>query len=142
MMHQLLEFAGNHLYLLAAFIVTLAFLVHNLMSDMGGKGTVEPQRATELINREEAVVVDVRPIADFNQGHIIRAINIPMNSFQNQLGQLEKHKTKPIIVACRSGAQSSVACKQLQRSGFERTYNLKGGMLAWQSKNLPISRKK
>ena len=141
MMHQLLEFAGNHLILVAAFIAILALLIHNLASDMGGKGMVGPQQATELINREDGVVVDVRSMADFNKGHIIRAINIPMSGLQNQLGQLEKYKRKPIIVTCRSGAQSSLACKQLQRNGFERVYNLKGGILAWQSKNLPMSRK-
>lgn len=142
MMQQLLEFAANHLFLVGAFIATLALLIHNLASELGGKGMVGPQQATELINREEGVVVDVRPMADFNKGHIIHAINIPMSSFQKQLGQLEKHKKKPIIVACRSGAQSSLACKLLQRDGFERVYNLKGGILAWQSKNLPTSRKK
>ena len=142
MMHQLLEFAGNHLILVGALIAILSLLIYNLAIDMGGKGMVGPQQATELINREDGVVVDVRPMADFNKGHIIRAINIPMSGFQNQLGQVEKYKKKPIIVACRSGAQSSLACKQLQRNGFERVYNLKGGILAWQSKNLPMSRKK
>ena len=142
MTQQLLEFAGNHLFLVGALIATLALLAHNLASDLGGKGMVGPQQATELINREEGVVVDVRSMADFNKGHIIRAINIPMSGFQNQITQLEKHKKKPIIIACRSGAQSSVACKLLQRNGFERVYNLKGGILAWQSKNLPMSRKK
>lgn len=142
MMHQLLEFAGNHLLLVGALIAILSLLIYNLAIDMGGKGMVSPQQATELINREDGVVVDVRPMADFNKGHIIRAINIPMSGFQNQLGQVEKYKKKPIIVACRSGAQSSLACKQLQRNGFERVYNLKGGILAWQSKNLPMSRKK
>ena len=142
MMHQLLEFAGNHLILVGALIAILSLLIYNLAIDMGGKSMVSPQQATELINREDGVVVDVRPMADFNKGHIIRAINIPMSGFQNQLGQVEKYKKKPIIVACRSGAQSSLACKQLQRNGFERVYNLKGGILAWQSKNLPMSRKK
>jgi rhodanese-related sulfurtransferase len=142
MMHQLLEFAGNHLLLVATLIAILSLLIHNLATDLGGKGMVGPQQATELINREDGVVVDVRPMADFNKGHIIHAINIPMSGFQNQLGQVEKYKQKPVIVACRSGAQSSHACKLLQRNGFERVYNLKGGILAWQSKNLPMSRKK
>ncbi len=142
MMHQLLEFAGNHLILVGTLIAILALLIHSLASEMGGKGVVGPQQATELINREDGVVLDVRSMADFNKGHIIRAINIPISGLQNQLGQLEKYKKKPIIVACRSGAQSSLACKQLQRNGFERVYNLKGGILGWQSKNLPMSRKK
>ena len=95
-----------------------------------------------LINREDGVVVDVRPMADYSQGHIINSINIPANSLKTQLNRLEKYKQKPIIVACRSGAQSSAACKQLQKAGFEKVFNLQGGILAWQNANLPISRKK
>lgn len=140
-MDQLLEFAGNHLALVGAAAVILALLAQNLMADVGGKWVVDPRGATELLNREEGVVVDVRPMADFSKGHIINAINIPMNSLKNQMAQLEKHKEKPIIVACRSGAQSAAASKILRSSGFERVYNLKGGILAWQSRNLPVSRK-
>ena len=65
-----------------------------------------------------------------------------MNAFQNQLGQLKKHQGKPIIVSCRSGAQSSQACRHLRSAGFTDVYNLKGGMLAWQNANLPVTRKK
>jgi rhodanese-related sulfurtransferase len=141
-MAQLVEFAGNHLYLIAALAVILILLAQNLLAD-GGKNSVSPQLATELINRKDAVVVDVRPIADYSKAHIINSINIPATSLKNQLGQLDKHKDKgvPVIVACRSGAQSSVACKLQSKSGFEQVYNLKGGILAWQSASLPVSRK-
>ncbi len=80
-------------------------------------------------------------MADFNQGHIIGAINIPSNGFASQLKQLERHKAKPIIVSCRSGAQSAQACAALRKAGFEKVHNLRGGILAWQSANLPVTRK-
>ena len=140
-MEQIFEFAGNHLALIAALVVVLFLLGQNILADMGGKGAITPQQATELINRKDAIVVDVRPIADFSKSHIINAINIPVSSLQNQLTQLEKHKGVPVIVACRSGAQSSAACKTLNSNGFEEVYNLKGGILAWESANLPVSRK-
>lgn len=140
-MEQLFEFVGNHLILVSALVVVLFLLAQNLLSDMGGKGSVTPQQATGLINRKDAIVVDVRPIADFSKSHIINAINIPANSLKNQLTQLEKHKGVPVIVACRSGAQSSAACKILVNNGFEEVYNLKGGILAWESANLPVRRK-
>jgi hypothetical protein len=66
-MEQLIEFAGNHLFLLAAFTIVTLMLVQNLAADAGGKGSVDPHQATDLINRQEAVVVDVRPMADFLQ---------------------------------------------------------------------------
>jgi rhodanese-related sulfurtransferase len=141
-MEQLIEFAGNHIALVAALAIIVFLLTQNLISGFGGKGTVDPPGAIELINREDAVVVDVRPMADFSAGHIVKSINIPMNSFKNQISQLEKHKDKPIIIACRSGAQSSAVCRQLRSEGFEKVYNLQGGILAWQNANLPTTRKK
>ncbi len=137
---QLIEFAGNHWALLVAFAVVLGLLIHNLL--LGSRGSVEPAAATDLLNRKEAVVVDVRPAADFAQGHILNAINIPINGFKNQIGTLQKFKERPIIINCRSGAQSSSACGQLRKEGFPEVYNLRGGILAWQSANLPLTKKK
>ena len=138
-MDQLLEFTTNHWMLVTALIVILVLLAQNLM--LGSKGGVEPQEATAMINHRDGVIVDVRPMADFSQGHIISAINIPINGFKNQIEQLNKHKGKPIIISCRSGAQSVQACRQLKNAGFEQVYNLKGGMLAWQNANLPVTKK-
>lgn len=139
-MQQLIEFVTNHWVLVLALVVILGLLIHNLI--LGGKGSVDPVSATDLINRRDALMVDVRPAADFAKGHIINAVNIPMNGFKNQVSTLQKHKSKPIVVACRSGSQSSGACQQLRKEGFEEVYNLRGGILAWQSANLPLTRKK
>ncbi len=140
MLQQLIEFAMNHWILVSAFILIAGYLIYNLLQ--GDKGSVEPIAATDLINRQQAVVVDIRPAADYHQGHIINAINIPSNGFANQINTLSKHKNKPIIVSCRSGAQSNSACGQLRKAGFDEVYNLKGGLLAWQNANLPVTRKK
>lgn len=141
MIEQYVEFASNHIILVSAFLLISALLVHNLTIG-APKGQIDPQGATDLINREEAVVIDVRPVADFTQGHILHALNLPLNGFKNQIQQLKKHKDRPIIVSCRSGSQSNQACAQLRKEGFEKVYNLRGGILAWQSANLPVSRKK
>ncbi|MEE9357647.1 rhodanese-like domain-containing protein [Candidatus Vondammii sp. HM_W22] len=140
-MEQLIEFTGNHLGLVAALAVIVVLLAQNLLA-ASEKNSVRPLRATELINRVEAVVVDIRPMNDFTKGHIINALNIPASGLKNQLQQLEKHKNNPIIVACRSGAQSSATCKQLRNAGFAKVYNLQGGMLAWENATLPVSHKK
>jgi len=134
------KFLLNNWYLVLALIATLVVLAHNLIR--GNKGMVDPSGATDLINHREAVVIDVRPLADFAQGHIINATNIPMNGFKNQIATLQKYKGRPIIVNCRSGSQSAMACQQLRKQGFEEVYNLRGGILAWQSANLPVTRKK
>lgn len=137
---QLIEFVGNHWVLFAALAAIIALLIHNLL--ITGKGSVDSTGATDLINRKDALVVDVRPTADFAKGHIISAVNIPMNGFKKQIGTLQKNKDKPILVTCRSGSQSTMACQQLRKEGFEDVHNLRGGILAWESANLPLSKKK
>lgn len=137
---QLIEFVGNNWILFIALAVILGLLIHNLL--VGDRGSVDPIKATELINRQDAAVIDVRPAADFAKGHILNAVNVPFNGFKNQMVALAKLKGKPIIVNCRSGGQSMAACQQLRKGGFEEVYNLKGGILAWQEANLPLTRKK
>ena len=83
-MQQLIEFATNHWILVLSLLTISGLLVYNLT--LGApKDQLDPQAVTELINHRNALVVDVRPVADFSQGHIINAVNLPMNSFQNQL---------------------------------------------------------
>lgn len=137
---QLIEFVTHHWYLFVALVVILGLLIHNLV--VGERGNVDPLAATTMINHQEATVIDVRPAADFAGGHIVNAVNIPMNGFGNQMAIIAKYKGKPIIVNCKSGAQSAAACQLLRKQGFEDVYNLKGGVLAWQAASLPLSRKK
>jgi rhodanese-related sulfurtransferase len=139
-MEQIIEFAGNHPILVGAFVVVLTALVFNLVSDPGGKNAVDPMGATALINHEDAVVVDVRSIAEYKGGHIVNAVNIPLNGLGNNLKQLEKHRNKPIVAVCRSGSRSASACRLLRKQGFENVKNLRGGMMAWESANLPVKR--
>jgi rhodanese-related sulfurtransferase len=140
MQAQIFEFMGAHWVLFAALGVILGLLTYNLL--VGDKGSVDPMGATELINHQDAAVVDVRPAADYAKGHILHAVNIPMNGFKNQTASLNKFKEKPIVVTCRSGAQSQAACHVLRKAGFNDVYNLKGGVLAWESASLPLTRKK
>ncbi|WP_295383843.1 rhodanese-like domain-containing protein [uncultured Thiodictyon sp.] len=137
---QLIAFVGHNWYLFVALAVILGLLIHNLT--VGERGNVDPLAATAMINHQEATVIDVRSAADFAAGHIVNAVNIPMNGLKNQLAVIGKYKGKPIIVNCKSGGQSAAACQHLRKQGFEDVYNLKGGVLAWQAANLPLSRKK
>lgn len=139
-MPQLIEFVVNHWLLFLALGIISGLLVHNVLH--GNRGSLDAFQATQLINREGAVVVDVRPTADFTQGHIINAINIPINGFKNQIGTLHKYRDQPVVVNCRSGSQSAIACSQLRKEGFQNVYNLRGGILAWQAANLPLTRKR
>jgi rhodanese-related sulfurtransferase len=136
---QFIEFITNHSFLIVLFSIVTALLIYHLIT--GNKGSLDPIGATELINRRDAVVIDVRPTADFMTGHIINAVTVPMNGFKNQLGMLEKYRDKPLIISCRSGSQSQAACMILRKAGFSEVYNLRGGIMAWQTANLPLTRR-
>lgn len=141
-MDQYIEFASNHVLLVSAFCVVAALLIWNLVSNPGGKNKIGPSDATRMINHEDALVLDVRSMSEFKNGHIINAENAPLNSLKNHLKKLEKHKQKPIITICQSGTRSNAACSTLRKEGFEQVYNLQGGMMAWESANLPVKRGK
>ncbi len=140
-MAQFNEFVSNNFPLFLGLAVVLGLLAQNLWASLTNKTAIDPARLTELINREDALVVDVRAMADYAKGHIINAINIPSNGFKDQLHQL-KNKEQPIIVTCNTGSTSSSICKLLRANDFENVYELKGGMATWISVNLPLSKNK
>ena len=84
-------------------------------------------------------ILDVRSTEEYQNGHIEGAVNADINSpsFQQTASTLEKEKT--VFVYCLSGARSASAAGQLKEMGFTKIVNLTGGMLAWQSSDLPIS---
>ncbi len=140
-MEQLIEFSSNHALLLIAFLAIAGALSWNVLFDPANRDGVSPVEGTALINHQDAVVLDTRSMAEFKTGHIVDAINIPVNNLSKQLKTLDKHKDRPVIVCCRTGSRSSSACKTLKKAGFEKVHNLKGGLMAWENASLPVKRK-
>lgn len=105
-----------------------------------GGASVGTLEATQLINREDAVVLDVRNAEEFGRGHILGARNVPLAELEKRADDLAKFKARPVIVACESGNRSLGAAATLRRLGFERVYNLAGGYAAWQQAGLPIEK--
>tara|TARA_R110002095_G_scaffold99417_1_gene87469 strand:- start:564 stop:977 length:414 start_codon:yes stop_codon:yes gene_type:complete len=137
-MAQLLEFAGNHLILVSAFFFILVMLMVNFAQAAGGKGVL-PIEAVQLLNRENALPLDVRSRDDFDAGHIINAVHIPAAEIKTRSGELKKSGDRPIIVYCATGSTSLAAVKELTDAGFEQVYSLKGGISAWRADNLPLT---
>jgi rhodanese-related sulfurtransferase len=126
-------------------ILTAVFLAGMLFWDifrarLSGYKDIDSQGAVSLINRDDAVVVDVREESEFKDGHVAEAKHIPLGSFKNRVSELESHKEKPVIVICRSGQRSAAASSLLAKAGFTTVYNLRGGMGAWQGAGLPVIR--
>jgi len=137
-----LTFVSQNLLLFAALAVTLVMLFFNLFgSRLKGYQPVNPTEAVNLINRDNALVLDVREVNEYQSGHILNARHIPQSALDKRLDELEKDKDRPIILVCRSGSRSSHAAGVLKKHGFEKVYNLSGGIMAWQNANLPLTRK-
>ncbi len=139
-MDRLLEFVANHPVLWAAFGGLLVLLVLNELRQKG-TAAVGPQEATLLINHEDAVLLDVRESGEYRNGHLPGAVEAPLGELESRIQRLEKYRDRPIIVYCASGNRSASACARLRKHGFEKVYNLRGGLAAWQRENLPLSRR-
>jgi len=142
MLAQISEFAMNHPYLVIAFAVLLALVFFNEMKIATQRfASLTPAAAVQLMNNEDIVVLDVREPSETIGGKIARAIQIPVSALAKRVGELDKHKDKTLLVYCKSGARSGVACKELGKNGFDKVYSLNGGLMAWQEAHLPLSKK-
>ena len=138
-MPQLLEFIANHTILSTIFFVLAGMLIWTFVGG-GGSRKVEPAQATQLINHEDALVLDVRSDGEFAEGHIINAINAPLAGLAQQLSKLEKHRERTIITTCRNGQQAASASGILRKNGFQNVFSLSGGIAAWQGASLPLTK--
>lgn len=117
----------NWAWALAAAASGAMLAIPALRAKTGGPA-VSPALATQLMNREDAVVVDVREPDEWKTGHILNARHIPLGDLEKRLGDLAKFKAKPVILSCRSGSRASSAAGVLRKNGFEKVYVLEGGM--------------
>ena len=142
-MEQILEFTANHLFLFSLLLAILMLLMWNLFGDiLIGVKLVEPNELTRLINQEDARVVDLRTGAEFEKGHILDSLHIPLEELGNQLEKVNKFKDQGVILICTSGSVSPKEARKLMNEGYPKVYALKGGILTWQNANLPLTRGK
>jgi rhodanese-related sulfurtransferase len=140
-MPQLLEFVTNHFLLVGAFGGVLIALLWTLASGFGSNA-LSPQQGVMLMNREQALPLDVRNATSYRAGHIINAINIELSELPGAATKIEKYKALPVIVYCDAGTSSAQAAKKLRQVGFTKVYQLQGGLSAWRSDNLPLEASK
>ncbi|MCG2578463.1 rhodanese-like domain-containing protein [Dechloromonas sp. XY25] len=134
-----MEFINQNILLISLVVVSGASLLWPLFARPSGN-SVSPGEATQLINREDAHIVDVREAEEFAGGHLPDAINIPAGKLGERVGELEKFKSKPLILCCASGMRSNKACSELKKQGFDQLYNLAGGVDAWVGAGYPIKK--
>jgi rhodanese-related sulfurtransferase len=91
-----------------------------------------------MVNRDNAVILDIRDNKDFKAGHIVDAINIPFSNLDKRVGELEKYKQRPIIIVCKMGQHAGGVGSKLKALDFAEVHRLGGGMAEWSAANLPL----
>lgn len=136
-----MEFVQNNIWLILTAVLAAYMLIWPpLAKRFSGVVDVGVNEAVQLINHNDAIVLDVREDSEYYGGHVAHSRHIPLGALSKRQVELQKFKDRPLIVVCRSGARSSNACGTLRKLGFEKVYNLSGGMSAWQNANMPMEK--
>jgi rhodanese-related sulfurtransferase len=133
-----MDFVQQNIWLILLAVMSGFMLFGGgLRGRLSGVKQVGPQEAVMLFNHEDALVLDVRENSEYTDGRIPKAKHVPLAQLKNRIGELDKFKDKPIVAVCRSGSRSGFACSVLRKHGFEKVYNLAGGIMAWDQAGLP-----
>jgi len=138
-MKEFVPFITEHWVLSVLWIACLAMLLVNefLQNRLGAKN-ITPEQAIQLINHQNAVVLDIRSDSVFAEGHILGAEHVVGQRLEKKIKNLHKHIEKPIIIVCATGRDSPKLAAELQQKGFVQTVVLNGGMQAWKAVGLPL----
>jgi rhodanese-related sulfurtransferase len=136
---ELLAFAERHSYLSLALVgLTIAILYTEVARLFRGYRALRPAELTGLINRENALVIDLSASNDFEKGHIAGSKSVQPSQFDPESKLLANAKSLPVVMVCRTGQGSADAAKRLKKAGFTQVYWLDGGIAAWQQADLPL----
>jgi rhodanese-related sulfurtransferase len=134
------DFIRNNLLLFVVALVSGGMLLWPLVRRSTGGPWVDPLQATHLINREDALLLDVREPGEYGAGHVLGARNMPLSRLDALAPDIAKRKDKPVVVYCDGGDRSVKALAALKKQGFTRAANLSGGLKAWQQAGLPVEK--
>ena len=133
-------FVTNWMYVLVIVLsggMLLWPLVSGRFSKVKDVGTL---RVTQLINRENAVLLDVREDQEFAGGHLPNALHIPLSALGSRGTELAKLTSRPVVAYCERGQRSRAAGSALFKLGFADVYQLAGGFRAWKDAGLPVEK--
>jgi rhodanese-related sulfurtransferase len=137
-MQELTSFLAQHSLLsLGMATVLVLLMVVEVIRIKRGIAQLSPQMATSMINRENAVIIDVRTKDAFKKSHIIGAISLPAAELIKNTKPLEKHKAKPLIFVCQNGSESQRIANIIHKLGYN-AFALHGGIRAWCEAQMPL----
>jgi rhodanese-related sulfurtransferase len=139
-MLQITEFIANHLVLISLFtVVACAWMLFELKTRAS---SINHSQAINMLNRDLAVVLDLRTPEAFAKGHITNSYNLPENNALADIGQcIQHHKDKSIILVSASGSVPGTLVQEIRKAG-STALSLAGGIATWTQENLPLVTKK
>ncbi|MFA7399269.1 MAG: rhodanese-like domain-containing protein [Sideroxydans sp.] len=137
----MLQFLENNVLTVSITFISGYMLFWSYFGNrLRGIKEVDTHAAMNLINRQNAVVLDVREQTEYDAGHIINSRLISARALKERIGELEKFRERPIVVVCHSGSRATAATALLNREGFTQAHLLVGGVTAWKKASLPLER--
>ncbi|HEY9223049.1 rhodanese-like domain-containing protein [Variovorax sp. N23] len=134
-----MKFIVDNWMLILIALSSGAMLAWPLIRGTGG-GSLTAQGAVQLINRERAVMIDVRDAAEYAQGHATGARNVPLDQLEQKLPGTVKNKSVPVLLMCATGARAQRALATAKKLGYEQAQVVGGGLKSWKDANLPIEK--
>ncbi len=135
---QIIDFVTHHILLTAGWLISGALLLLSIKK--AAVAAVSSQQLVNMVNRQHALILDIRSTDEFSKGHITAAKNIQLSQLNEHVNELEKWKNQPIIIVCNAGIQANSASTLLKKQGFEQVFKLRGGMQSWLGDSLPVTK--
>lgn len=140
---RLPQFIGNHVLLVAAFIVIILALIGlEISRKFRGFRELTPGALVQMINRGSPLVIDLSATGDYEKGHINGSKHVTPSQFDPESKDLAKVKEQQVVTVCRNGTESAKAAKRLVKAGFANVATLAGGVSAWKRADLPLTKGK
>ena len=137
-MNQYIDFLVAHWEYSLLFVAAFIWVILSELNDQKAKRWgIQPSQAVDLINKQSAVVFDLRDAAAFAQGHIVGSKRVDFKLTDDPTTLLKIKPLTNCVFVCASGQASSKIVSALRAKGYVSAYNLNGGMANWQKENLP-----
>ncbi|WP_227819434.1 rhodanese-like domain-containing protein [Mariprofundus micogutta] len=127
----------NAVYIFIIIVIAWVLWQRIIGPKMSGVKSINAASYQQMRNQPHTLV-DVRQQGEWESGHAAKASHIPLGEIKQRMDEIAKDK--PVVVICASGGRSSMAATALANAGYSEVYNFSGGMGAWSSANLPVSR--
>jgi rhodanese-related sulfurtransferase len=140
------QFFVDNIILIAAAFMSGALLLWPLIAKGTSARSINTLGATQLLNSQDALLIDLRETKDLAKGTPPQALHVPLSSLESQVDDIKKRASKgksqaPVILMCQSGWRGAKAGRLLKKAGIEAVFNLEGGFDAWQQAGLPVTKR-